>query len=496
MNVKQTRIGALALVVATAAILYFVIAFHAHGFFHADEHYQIIEFSGFKAGTHQPEELPWEFEKKIRPAFQPAICHALFQSLRAIGVEDPYTLTFLLRLLSAALALFAITWFILNTRNLVKSQTERFTYYLLSFFLWFIPLIAVRFSSENWSGLFFLWGLALFYRGRKTRKTALMIGILFGLSFLFRFQIALALAGLGLWIWFVDRSSLWIRMSLGFFAMVLLGTCIDTWFYEELVFTPWNYFNTNLIQESTYSFGTSPWYFYLESMATRTGLGPIPLLIPLILLVFRPKNLLLWCLIPFVAVHSLIPHKEVRFLFPMAYLFPLMAILANGEVIRFIKPVGIRRIFGLLLGAVFVVVNAIGLAAISQKAAGIGRTEITQYIHDRYGNQKVNLIACTWANPYDPWHSIPMKFYFEERVEVKRIDNLCSWDDSLLVEGAMNLLIIRKHNKFEGCNDLLESGFTFEKQSVPAWVERINEMYRGFDNRNILELYQHGRESK
>ena len=36
------------------------------GFFHPDEHYQILEFANYKMGNINPTQLPWEFHEKIR----------------------------------------------------------------------------------------------------------------------------------------------------------------------------------------------------------------------------------------------------------------------------------------------------------------------------------------------------------------------------------------------------------------------------------------------
>ncbi|WP_106831233.1 hypothetical protein [Parabacteroides pacaensis] len=46
-------------------VIYFLIAIHSSGYYHPDEHFQIIEFAGLKAGWNQAADLPWENEKFI-----------------------------------------------------------------------------------------------------------------------------------------------------------------------------------------------------------------------------------------------------------------------------------------------------------------------------------------------------------------------------------------------------------------------------------------------
>ena len=100
--------------------------------------------------------------------------------------------------------------------------------------------------------------------------------------------------------------------------------------------------------------------------------------------------------------------------------------------------------------------------------------EITKFIHENYGNKPINLIFCPYANPYNPWHRLPMKFYSEKNMVDNRIQNLYELSDSLIINNSVNLLVIRKY-------DL--------EHSIPVWMEKINSYFEGFPNQEILELY-------
>ena len=43
-------------IIALAIVIYGITAWNSHGYYHADEHYQIIEFAGEKLGTHDAHE--------------------------------------------------------------------------------------------------------------------------------------------------------------------------------------------------------------------------------------------------------------------------------------------------------------------------------------------------------------------------------------------------------------------------------------------------------
>jgi len=484
----------LIVIITIAAVVYIGTAYNSHGFYHADEHYQIIEFAGLKLGTHTPDELAWEYKAQIRPTFQPVICFVLLKTCTFLNINNPYSQAFILRLITALLAIVVITVFIQNTKSLIENESIKTAYYLLSFFLWFIPIISVRFSSETWSGLMFLLSLSLFFNRSQNNTTPFLIGGLFGVSFLFRFQIAFAILGFCIWL-IVNRQTKFkylTKIFATFSTIVFIGLLLDTWFYGEIVFTPWKYF-FSAIDSGGNGFGTSTWYFYIAKLLTYPSyfIG-IPLLLSLILImIYKRNSFLLWSIIPFILIHSLVPHKEERFLFPIIYLFPLTIIEGYKIFLNLCQIRFVVKIMNYFFIVIFVLVNSVGIIVMGQKSAGIGRMEITKYIHDKYGNKSINLIFCSWANPYNPWHSLPMKFYLENSLTDHRINNLYELNDSLFIRDAVNILVIRKDDKnnIECSGNIENYNLVFEKQSIPNWIERINIIYKGFDNRNILELY-------
>ncbi len=480
-----------------AVCIYFLTAYNSHGFYHADEHYQIIEFAGLKLGTHTPNELAWEYNAQIRPALQPTIGIVVFKMLSLIHINDPYSQVFILRLLTAILSLIIIRYFIVNTENQVVGNMTRKIYYVLSYFLWFIPFISVRFSSETWSGLFFLLSLAIFFSKIDYKIKPYLLGLIVGISFLFRYQIAFAIIGFILWLTIIEKvkAHYLLKIGIAFLIVIFWGFCLDSFFYGEIVFVPWKYFFVNIIENAAAGFGTSPWYYYLSKLISFPSyFVGIPLIIFFfVLIIYSPKKLFLWCIIPFIVIHSIISHKEERFIFPIVFLFPIILILGYNQLLLIIKNKPFPRILNYTLATIFITANLIGMCAMSQKAAGNGRMAISKYIHDNYGTKPIKLIYCPWANPYNPWNSIPIKFYAEKNMVSKLVNNLCEINDSLIDTGAENFLIVRKIDlRNQECSQLIyRHNFVFVKQSIPKWIEFINKYYKGFDEGNVLVLYKY-----
>ena len=94
------------IIFAIGIVISVLMAWNSEGFYHYDEHYQIIEFAQYKAGKAVPEGLAWEFHEKIRPGLQPFFAYLVLKASYSMGFNNPFQIAFLLRLMSLALSLF------------------------------------------------------------------------------------------------------------------------------------------------------------------------------------------------------------------------------------------------------------------------------------------------------------------------------------------------------------------------------------------------------
>jgi phosphatidylinositol glycan class B len=478
-----------------ATIVYFITAYNSHGYFHADEHFQIIEFARLKMSMNTPDAMPWEFRDQVRSTIQPLICFLFFKFFYLLHITDPYTLSFFLRLLTALLALYSIHHFITCTEDRIPERKEKIVYYFLSYLIWFIPFISVRFSSETWGGLFFLNALSIQFDQRPNTRNYLLMGCLFGISFLFRFQMAFASLGFVLWLICIYKIAVTDlgKLITGALICILAGVIIDCWFYGNLVFSPWNYFHANVVNDIASAFGTSPWYTYLEEALVLPGyfLGALLLLSLLLLLIKQPKNSVIWCIIPFLIVHSIIPHKEERFMFPLIYLLPLLLISAYQKLRELVNGT-LLIVLKYLCIVFFVTLNSAGLLVMANRSAAIGKMEMVRYIHEHYPDKPVNLIYCVFGDVLDKHGGIIP--YKEKKLHAREIKNLCALADSLIIPGEENILVIKKeHLQMESCSSTIsENHFILQKQSVPVWAQWLNDnIYNGFTPTDVYELYRH-----
>lgn len=323
----------------SALIVFIVTAYFSIGHHQSDENFQILEFAQYKLGEISTYDLPWEFSEKLRPSIQPWIAFSTIKFLNFINISNPFTITTIFRIFSAI-----FLWLIISAMNKVISEKyfpdKKWSqlFYFASFFFWFVPYISVRFSSENYSALFLLLGLYFLIKENKNYNYLVYIGIFFGLSVLFRYQLGVSVVAIYLWLIFkakVPFSKL-IYSFISFAIIIAFGSYLDYLFYNEFVFVPFNYLYFNIISGGASEFGTSPWWYYFVTYLAAA----IPPMSFVLLFSFLKGSLKLkndiftWSILPFILVHLLIAHKEMRFLFPISYIFIFISIYGLMEYFK------------------------------------------------------------------------------------------------------------------------------------------------------------------
>lgn len=389
-------------------VLYTLGAWFSTGFHHFDEHFQIIEFAQYKLGLNTPEELTWEFHERMRPALQPALATAGLSIMRALGLENPFYQLFIFRWLTALLSLAAALFFY---QRMAPSLADRYKvwFWWLNLGFWALVFSRLRFSSEAWSALAMLVGLVLVSNESRNDKLYLG-GLVLGLAFVLRFQAGAFVAGIGLWMLLIQRNTFWGLASsfTGIVTAVAMGAVVDRWFYNEWVFTPWHYLDLNILQDRVSNFGVSPWYYYFTEFLAF-GVPPFSVvLLVLVLLypIFYPKSSVSWSVLPFVALHIAVGHKEARFLFPALAFVPWMVVASIPPLLeRWPK---LAPVFGKTSRGLFVVGNTLALMVILFKPAE-ANMQLYRWLHSHYAGQKVLLLGLNDI-PYEH-ENLQVKFY-------------------------------------------------------------------------------------
>jgi len=240
----------------------------------------------------------------------------------------------LLRLATLALAFGALLRVAAVTAPSLPTVGARRVAWLAAVGVWFAPMLLSRFTSENVAGALLAIAVAETVaetmanpRGSSNSRWRLLAGVCAGTAIALRYQMAFPVMALGGWLlWRGEREPAY-RLAAGATLVVLLSLACDWWFYGVPTATPWHYFRTNLVEGVASTFGTSPWWAYVVWAPLWTA-PPIGLLFVAAVLVgvaVAPRSVWTWTLLAYLLPHSLLTHKELRFLFPLLYLVPPMA---------------------------------------------------------------------------------------------------------------------------------------------------------------------------
>nr|WP_255670537.1 hypothetical protein [Mucilaginibacter sp. UR6-11] len=475
-------------------IVYLIVAVNSVGFHQYDEHFQIVEFANYKMGWINSSKLTWEFREKIRPGLQPFICYIVFKVCRLLGETDGYNLTLILRIITCGVSIAVLRLFFNSYKSKITKDLH-LSFFFLVFFLWFLPYINVRFSSETWSGLFLVWTLAVIQtdKNRGEVKRFSFIGILLGISVLLRYQSCLFVFGITLWLILINKVKIKdiFKFGISIILVLTIGVIIDRWLYGQFTNTFYSYFHVNIVKNVASSFGTLPWYWFLLYIIKAPGpIGVLILISFFIVLAVDPRNILLWAVTPFLLVHSAIPHKELRFLFPLASLCPLFLITAYQYVKE--KYGFWLKYMSTIMVVILILFNTAGLIAIASTGAS-GQVAVTNFIHRHYKNRHVNLIVNDRTDPYIEGPPLCNTFYDGRTVTRHYITTF--WKENLFKykqPGDANLLVLAQDD-FTGPRNLkLFENYHLVKayQNIPPLVEFIYRYYDNSLNNASIWLYE------
>ena len=351
-----------------AILLRFYACSVTGGIIHWDEQYQYIEPAfgmsfgfWFKA---------WEFQEGARSFFFPLINFAIFKIGLLAGISDVRILVLLLRVLATTLSILIVPVTYLLAKNIYGKRVGLYTLVMVAFSATLI-IWAPRVLSELPSTLFIL--LSAYFLFISTKKenapliTVVFSGVFLGVAFMFRFLSIVILLPFLCYLIFGRKYKRTGMLLAGLTVVLIVQGILDLIFYGHFFCSPLNYFDFNVIKLKSSLMWISPACFYLEQYVYILTPIAVACLFISIYSILRRRNSHGWLifsvfLIP-LAIHSAIPHKELRFIFltvPFAY---ILAGAGMVKVEQFIK----RKIFVIsFLLVSIVVLNCVYMPMVNQ----------------------------------------------------------------------------------------------------------------------------------
>ena len=386
MNLIKSKFN---LIILISFFSHVFASYFSSGWLNADEQSCVLEYVNFKLGYQSDpcflgivEGSVNDSSLIIRSWFQPFLYFIIAKILISLNLTNFFAITFVLKLISSLLGFWAIYFFYQATNKYIKNTDIKNFYFIFIFLFWFFPLLHARTSAENLSTSFLLIALS-YYLINKNRLNILKLinfGALLGFAFIFRYNVGVSIAFILCWILFFENNFLSKKISnlffiiFGIIILIFIEQLTNFWGIEGKNFiTKINFFDFNWIIKKTPSiqfflygsgndFYASPnWsnhpffgYFYL---ILYKYFPPISILIIVSILytwLFGFRNIIVWATLPYFIIHSLIPHKELRYIYPVLVFTPFF-------ISYFIDKISLKKQIKDLIIKTTLVLNFFGL---------------------------------------------------------------------------------------------------------------------------------------
>ncbi len=470
-------------------LVHIITAYFSFGFHHADELFQVYEFAGYKLGLNSAADLPWEFGSKMRSGIEPLWVYCFTKALNFISITNPFTISFVLRLFQALLSFWAIVQVLNYLERDIKSEGTRIIFWLFGTLFWFLPYFHARLLSENFSSTLFLLGFVLCIRNAKSfsfgegfRMRCSFGGVLMGLAFLTRFQIGFMMGGFLAWQWFMAKvdKKFFVYCAIGVFFSLGTGVVIDKWLYSEWTISWWNYLYLNFFKGGANQFGTMPVYFYLTESVLNL-IPPFSVVIVVVIILFWikfKKHVITWITLPFVLLQIFVPHKELRFLFPLLNFLPFMILYYfesvdrnKSAILNFIRTKTVTRLF--------VVCNFMALAIFSFVPAS-NSGQVLKSIYNITQNKQVVLLYKE-NNPYS--NNGSLNYFRNKNLRPLELNENATID-------SQNREVFYFSEVFNRTDTLKIKNKQFNKvySNFPVWLSNFN--FNGWMERSTFSIYK------
>ncbi|VDK86960.1 unnamed protein product, partial [Onchocerca ochengi] len=300
-------------------------------YFVPDELFQSVEVAHWAVyGTGY---LSWEWMASLRSVLHPFIIAILYFLGHLCAIDSNLFIIQTPRALHAVLFALSDYCYYKFARRILSPNGAK--YALLSYLsCWFVWYCAPRTLSNTLETILTLFALQWYPLSKADLKQSyfwpyMSIGLL---TILIRPTAILIWIPFGLWhLWRSDSimKLLLHHTFLSCFPVLFLVIVLDSIAYGKLTFTAWNFIRFNVLEGGSDHFGSHPWHWFIsQGLLAVLTVHLVPIFWGMVVAVRNRSVPFVFFCVPvlYITIHSLIAHKEHRFLLPI---IPLLCLFAG-----------------------------------------------------------------------------------------------------------------------------------------------------------------------
>jgi hypothetical protein len=373
-------------VMVIALVIRLLAAIFSQGYLMHDDHFLVVETAASWAdGEDYDDWLPWnQTERLVHPANFAYVGSQflIIEFFQMLGIDDPKSIAFLLRLLHGFYSLLIVYFGFRITAFISGKENARLVGLLLGL-LAFMPAFSVHQLVEMICIPPLMWASWVLLKNQDNLnwKNLLIASIGIGIATGVRFQCGVFGVGFGLVLLLRKQWKEGIILGFGSLVVFSIMQLPDVFIWGEPFTQLKAYVGYNSTQSGNYPNG--PGYMFLGTIA---GFLVPPLSLALMFGFFTSWKKQLLLFLPafiFLAFHSIFPNKQERFILPVLPYFVILGIYGWSIWVTKSKFWTSKKSLLRGLWIAFWVINSLGLAVLTFSYGKKSRVEAMYHLYEQ-----------------------------------------------------------------------------------------------------------------
>ncbi|MFC1581826.1 hypothetical protein ACFL3L_02890 [Candidatus Neomarinimicrobiota bacterium] len=336
-------------------LLRIFVALVSNNIHHPDEIFQYLEQAHREVFGYGY--IPWEYRFGTRSWLLPGFISFFLYGFKYLKINDPVLYISFIKVVFSCISISLIYSVYFTTKQIASENAAKLAA-IFSCFWYELIYFAHKPNPEVIATYLFMAALAIAV-SKPYKYLPFAFGFLCALTIMLRLQYIIPISFLIFYVLFFWKRKSILHSALIFFIIIIIAGYIDYLTWDQFFVSYYNNYVFNKIYNVASLFGTMSIIYYFGAL-TISSLGIFCFAGLLSFIYWRNTWLILLCIASIILSHSIIPHKEYRFIF---IVIPLFFILLSAIVSNYTfhcRQISKNRFLSIIF-SVFLIISLLGL---------------------------------------------------------------------------------------------------------------------------------------